>query len=250
MPADLTGVSVLVAGAGLAGLVAARDLARWGAAVTVIEARDRVGGRVHTIRDGFVDNQHAESGGDMIDESQQEIRTLARDLGLTLVPILKNGWGAVRSGPDGKPRLASRSIVNGWQRLSGALAEMCEPYRLAEKRWDSPIASDLGRRSVAEWLDAAHADDDLRATATSLRGFFLADPEELSLLALIDQFATDGDAPARRDVPGQGRQRSARQPNGRRRLAIACTAVRKSSPCRSAAGGSAWRSNRHASRRT
>lgn len=195
MSADLTGVSVLVAGAGLAGLVAARDLARWGAAVTVIEARDRVGGRVHTIRDGFVDNQHAESGGDMIDESQQEIRTLARDLGLTLVPILKNGWGAVRSGPDGKPRLASRSIATGWQRLSGALAELCEPYRLAEKRWDSPIASDLGRRSVAEWLDAAHADEDLRAMATSLRGFFLADPEELSLLALIDQFATDGDGP-------------------------------------------------------
>ena len=66
----LAGVSVLVAGAGLAGLAAAYDLAAMGAAVTVIEARDRVGGRVWTIREGFADRQHAEAGGDMIDEEQ------------------------------------------------------------------------------------------------------------------------------------------------------------------------------------
>ena len=44
---------VIVAGAGLAGLSAARDLEAAGAAVIVVEARDRVGGRVHTIREGF-----------------------------------------------------------------------------------------------------------------------------------------------------------------------------------------------------
>ena len=61
MPADtsLSGKSVLVAGAGLAGLVAARDLADMGATVRVVEARDRVGGRVWTIRDAFMDGQHA-----------------------------------------------------------------------------------------------------------------------------------------------------------------------------------------------
>jgi len=74
---DLSGVSVLVAGAGLAGLTAAFDLHEMGAAVTVVEARDRVGGRVWTIRDGFTDRQHAEAGGDMIDEAQTEIRDLA-----------------------------------------------------------------------------------------------------------------------------------------------------------------------------
>ena len=42
----LKGVSVLVAGAGLAGLAAARDLAALGANVTIVDARDRVGGRV------------------------------------------------------------------------------------------------------------------------------------------------------------------------------------------------------------
>ena len=44
---------------------------------------------------------------------------------------------------------------------------------------------------VLAWLDDVHADDDLRATAAGLRGFFLADPEELSLVALVDQFSSD-----------------------------------------------------------
>ena len=73
---------------------------------------------------------------------------------------------------------------------------MIRPYRLAEQRWDSPIAADLARRSVAQWLDEVQADEELRATATGLRGFFLADPEELSLIALVDQFAAEDGPPA------------------------------------------------------
>lgn len=192
VPADLGGVSVLVAGAGLAGLTAARDLMAMGADVTVIDARDRVGGRVWTARDRFADSQHAEAGGDMIDEGHGAIRALAAELGLTLTRILRDGFGYARADGNGRTRIAPRSASRGWERLSGALSDLDDRYRLVEKRWDSPITADLARRSVSNWLDEVNGDADLRATTTALRGFFLADPDELSLLALVDQFASDG----------------------------------------------------------
>jgi len=183
---------VLVAGAGLAGLTAAYDLMSMGASVTIVDARDRVGGRVWTIHEGFADRQHAEAGGDMIDEEQKEIRELASSLGLKLTRILRGGFGYVRPDATGRPRLVKRSSVRGWDRLASELKRWIAPYKLAEQRWDSPIAADIARRSVARWLDEYGADDELRATTLGLRGFFLADPEELSLLALVDQFANGG----------------------------------------------------------
>ena len=189
MSRPLAGTTVLVAGAGLAGLAAARDLSALGADVTVIDARDRVGGRVWTIRDGFGDGQHAEAGGDMIDEAQHEIRDLCKEVGLKLVRILRGGFGYVRTDASGKPRILSRDASRGWDRLARCLADAIRPYRLAEQRWDTPIATDLARRSVAQWLDEVDADEELRTTTRGMRGFFLADPEALSLIALIDQFA-------------------------------------------------------------
>ena len=191
----LNGVSVLVAGAGLAGLAAAHDLTALGANVTVVDVRERVGGRVWTIREGFAERQHAEAGGDMIDEDQHAIRDLAAELGLKMTRILRGGFGYVRLDGNGRARIMPRSAMRGWNRLATELRGLSTPYTLAEQRWDSPITADLARRSVASWLDAVKADEDLRATATGLRGFFLADPDELSLVALVDQFSAK-EAPA------------------------------------------------------
>jgi monoamine oxidase len=191
----LNGVSVLVAGAGLAGLAAAYDLVAMGAGVTVVDVRDRVGGRVWTIHDGFAEGQHAEAGGDFIDEEQHQIRELAQQVGLKLTRILRGGFGYVRPDGSGHARILPRSSVRGWDRLAEQLKPLTTPYRLAEQRWDSPITAGMARRSVAAWLDQIKADAELRATATGLRGFFLADPDELSLIALVDQFSSS-DGPA------------------------------------------------------
>lgn len=195
---SLAGITVLVAGAGLAGLVAARDLVAMGATVTVVEARDRVGGRVWTLRDGFVDGQHGEAGADMIDEEHTALRTLIDELGLEQVRILASGFGYARTTKKGDVRIVARAAGRGWERLAHELAPLAERYRWAERRWDSPVASEMARRSVAQWLDDIQADSELRETAAGLRGFFLADPDEISILQLVDQFATEGDpAPGR-----------------------------------------------------
>src|ERR1041385_3438975 len=113
---DLAGTSVIVAGAGLAGLTAAHELMSLGADVTVVDARDRVGGRVWTIRDGFANRQHAEAGGDMIDAEQTAIRELAASLGLKLTRILKTSFGYIRLDAQGRPRTMKRNATKGWDR--------------------------------------------------------------------------------------------------------------------------------------
>jgi monoamine oxidase len=153
-----------------------------------------VGGRVLTQRDGFALSQHAEAGGDMIDAGHRAIHDLAAALGLKLNRILRGGWGMVRADARGRPRRTGRAASGGWDRLERSLSDLARVYRLAERRWDSPIAGEIAGRSVAQWLDDTNADNDLRAIVGGLRGFFLADPEELSLLALVDQFAEDSDS--------------------------------------------------------
>ena len=192
MGQPLAGTTVLIAGAGLAGLTAAHDFSGLGAEVTVIDARNRVGGRVWTIRDGFSDEQHAEAGGDMLDEAQHEILDLCGHLGLKLTRILRGGFGNVRTDPSTITHVVSRDGSRDWERLARSLGDVIRPYRLAEHRWDSPIAADLARRSVASWLDEVRANEEIRTTAAAVcADFFLADPEELSLIALVDQFAND-----------------------------------------------------------
>ncbi|HNV25458.1 MAG TPA: NAD(P)/FAD-dependent oxidoreductase [Nitrospira sp.] len=188
---SLRGASVIVAGAGLAGLTAACELQRRGARVTVVEARDRVGGRVWTRRDGFAEGQHAEAGGDLIDPDQEAIRQLAKDLGLTLSPILRGGFAFARQAARA-PVVTLASESGGlWAELAQAAEPWLRAHQANERRWDGPIARRLAEQSVADWLDSIRANRQLRARLNGMRGFFLADPENLSLLALVDQLATD-----------------------------------------------------------
>jgi monoamine oxidase len=73
---------VVVVGAGLAGLTTALDLRDAGWDVTVLEARDRVGGRVHTLYAPFTAGLHAEAGGESIDDSHDRIQAMLKRFGL------------------------------------------------------------------------------------------------------------------------------------------------------------------------
>ena len=162
--------------------------------MTVLEARDRLGGRVWTRRDGFAEGQHAEAGGDMIDPDQETIRRLAKDLGLTLSPILRGGFAFARQAVRGPVIAQASEAGNLWAELARAAEPWVRAHRLNECRWDGPIARQLAGQSVADWLDAIGANRQLRARLNGMRGFFLADPEHLSLLALVDQLAIESSA--------------------------------------------------------
>jgi monoamine oxidase len=67
------GKNVLVLGAGLSGLSAAYELAQRGYGVTVLEGRDRVGGRIKTLREPFRDRQYVELGAELIGDGYKRL---------------------------------------------------------------------------------------------------------------------------------------------------------------------------------
>src|SRR5580700_4230446 len=88
---------VVVVGAGMSGLAAARRLVGGGADVQVVEARDRVGGRAWTITtpQGFLIDQ----GGQWIGPTQRHLAALAGDLGVATFPTFTTGESVeIRSG--------------------------------------------------------------------------------------------------------------------------------------------------------
>jgi len=91
LPADTT-THVAVVGGGIAGLVAARDLARAGAHVTLYEAQGRVGGRMLSVSDFLVKGAVTELGGEFIDTVHTDILTLAGEYGLDLIDLTEQPY--------------------------------------------------------------------------------------------------------------------------------------------------------------
>jgi monoamine oxidase len=77
---------IVIIGAGAAGLMAARELACAGKRVTVLEARDRCGGRIHSLPVAEF-GYPAEGGAEFVHGEAPITRGLLREAGLSLLPI-------------------------------------------------------------------------------------------------------------------------------------------------------------------
>ena len=151
---------VLVLGAGLAGLAAARDLAAAGADVEVLEARDRPGGRVERVV--LDDGRSVQMGGELIGDFHTAYLGLAAELGLEPEPsyVAEPGlmsWDPVEGAGRGDyPPFftpADEADAERFEARVAALAATVDP----DDPWSHPDAGALDAVSFAGWLRAEGA---------------------------------------------------------------------------------------------
>jgi monoamine oxidase len=181
---SLKGRRVIVVGGGLAGLVAARDLLARGADVQLLEARERLGGRVWTVHDKDFSDVPLELGGEFIDGEHAAIRALCHELKLTLLPILKDGFGLALD-VNGRVQLLNgqRQI---WSDFKQALSRETEAFRADDCDWNATTAQAIAPHSIQALLKARGASREVQAMVQGLRGFFLADADQLSALVGVE----------------------------------------------------------------
>lgn len=187
---------VVVVGAGLAGLSAARDLAAGGSDVVVLEARGRPGGRVEQTR--LADGRLVQLGGELTGPFQTAYRGLADELGLTLESAFPSAPGEdtyvitkgrfigdARSWMSDTDRASYDRVEEEFRSLAGSV----DP----DDPWSHPDAARLDSISVAQWMREAGATrnvvyaEDLGALALSSESL-----ERISLLSELRKQATSG----------------------------------------------------------
>lgn len=184
----MTDCDVVIVGAGLSGLVTARELNRHGLRVLILDARDRIGGRIYTVADD--DGHPVELGAAFVGPEQHAIGELAGELGLPLFPTWDAGThlghfgGRTHRWSGTTPRLDVRSSLSAaaaiW-RLNH-MAKSVDPAR----PWESRRSGVWDGVTVAQWIDRARLTPAaLDLLSASLRSIFAADVDALSLLHVL-----------------------------------------------------------------
>jgi monoamine oxidase len=156
---------VIIVGAGVAGLAAARALSERGVRVEVLEARDRIGGRVFTHRDPRAPAP-IELGAEFVHGSALEVMSIVRDAGLLAVDVCGERW----------ERRNNRLIPSRdfWRRLESVMGRM-SASRNPDRSFHEFLATAPGGRRLArdralarEFVEGFHAADALRISERAL----------------------------------------------------------------------------------
>ncbi|MBL7629659.1 FAD-dependent oxidoreductase [Frankia sp. CN6] len=186
---------VVVVGAGLAGLTAADALVTAGRDVVVLEARDRVGGRLvnHDLGDGLV----AEAGGQFVGPTQNQVLGLAAELGVATFPTYAAGDSVYVHG--GRARRFGGDIPPDPLALPGLGLAMARMNRLArtiplEEPWTARHARRWDGTTFATWLRRVTAGTGgLDLVDVFLGSAYGATAAEASLLFSLHYIAGMGD---------------------------------------------------------
>jgi monoamine oxidase len=191
---------VAIVGAGLAGLVAARRIAAAGAEPVMIEARDRVGGRL--LNEEIGDGKVVEVGGQWIGPTQERIAALAGELGVDTFPTYDEGRHLIEisgklasyEGPitDASPRLVrdlSRAIsplaLIDFEQARARLDRMARSVPL-EEPWLADKARDWDGQTFATWVRRnTHTAAARTLFELATEAVWAAEPSDVSLLHVL-----------------------------------------------------------------
>ncbi|CDX37348.1 Amine oxidase [Mesorhizobium sp. ORS 3359] len=161
---------VVIVGAGFTGLCAGLELKRAGIDFLVLEARDRVGGRVEAVRNGL--GELIDSGGQFLCVDMPEVMALAKAHGKTFVETYIDGEFITH--PSMTAARAERTY-----HVSMAIRE-----RMNRIDPDDPAIAGL---TVADWLERQHDEADAKAAFRSLvEGLWCLAADKVPLWYLID----------------------------------------------------------------
>ncbi|MEZ0089277.1 flavin monoamine oxidase family protein [Streptacidiphilus sp. EB129] len=191
-PADGAATTAVVVGAGLAGLTAATGLAARGIEVTVLEARDRVGGRTHGLR--VAPCSQVDAGAAYLGERHTELLSLLGELGLKTTPTTMLGasrfaLGGEDATRDGRfPPLNAVALGDMFEQLD----ELTRAVR-PEAPWLTPDAARLDTLTAAAWAEQRLTHPDaLLFFPLFLGEMMAADPADVSVLHLAFYLRSGG----------------------------------------------------------
>ena len=162
-PRPAGGRRVVVIGGGFSGLACAHELLSAGYDVTVVEARNRVGGRVLSFGD-LVPGKNVEGGGELIGSNHPTWVAYKEKFNLDFLDVTEDEEAEAPIFVGGT-RIDAETGAKLWEEMDATLAKMNDDARRikdVDKPWEVEGAAEFDRRSTRQWIDAQEGSELLK----------------------------------------------------------------------------------------
>src|SRR5437868_11438745 len=162
---------ILIIGAGMAGLSAGYELSQAGHDVTILEARMRPGGRVHTLREPFSDGLYAEAGAARIPDNHDLTLKYVKLFDVPLEPMYPSQLSALRFNGSAKQEVPIDGFTDGLSQFFGS--EFRGPTRFSKVKGGNDNLPKAFAKRLGDKIHYGSPAVKIEQDATSARVTFL-----------------------------------------------------------------------------